>query len=281
MGTCSCAVVSGSVRRSSVRTRAGRCGSGRRIARRRWRPCGPRSTPASTGSTRRPSTGGAGPRRSSARRYAAGGTRSTILTKCGTVRRPDGSWAEDGSPAAVRADLEASLVRLGTDRVDVLQLHDPDPASPVEETVGRWPSWWPRARWVRSGSPTTTRSCCDGDTRWRRSPSCSTSGRSSTTRRRPTPCGGGAPRSARRSSRGRRWPRGSSSTGSTPRRPSRRPAPQLAVGVGGRCAAAGGGARRGRGGRAVAARARARMGAGDGVSDRRRPDAGGGAGPQR
>jgi aryl-alcohol dehydrogenase-like predicted oxidoreductase len=60
----------------------------------------------------------------------------TILTKCGTIRRPDGSWADDGSPAAVRADLEASLVRLGTDHVDVLQLHDPDPAVPVEETVG-------------------------------------------------------------------------------------------------------------------------------------------------
>jgi aryl-alcohol dehydrogenase-like predicted oxidoreductase len=60
----------------------------------------------------------------------------TILTKCGTVRRPDGSWAEDGSPAAVRADLEASLARLGTDRVDALQLHDPDPTVPVEDTVG-------------------------------------------------------------------------------------------------------------------------------------------------
>jgi aryl-alcohol dehydrogenase-like predicted oxidoreductase len=59
-----------------------------------------------------------------------------ILTKCGTVRRADGSWAEDGSPAAVRADLEASLARLGTDHVDVLQLHDPDPSVPVEETVG-------------------------------------------------------------------------------------------------------------------------------------------------
>jgi aryl-alcohol dehydrogenase-like predicted oxidoreductase len=60
----------------------------------------------------------------------------TVLTKCGTVRRPDGSWAEDGSPAALRADLEASLVRLGTDHVDVLQLHDPDPAVPIEESVG-------------------------------------------------------------------------------------------------------------------------------------------------
>jgi len=59
-----------------------------------------------------------------------------ILTKCGTVRRPDGSWADDGSPEAIRADLEASLIRLGTDRVDVLQLHDPDPGVPVEESVG-------------------------------------------------------------------------------------------------------------------------------------------------
>jgi aryl-alcohol dehydrogenase-like predicted oxidoreductase len=60
----------------------------------------------------------------------------TVLTKCGTVRRPDGSWANDGSPTAIRSDLEASLTRLGTDHVDALQLHDPDPAVPVEETVG-------------------------------------------------------------------------------------------------------------------------------------------------
>ena len=59
-----------------------------------------------------------------------------ILTKCGTVRCPDRSWAEDGSPEAIRADLEASLARLGTDRVDVLQLHDPDPDVAVEESVG-------------------------------------------------------------------------------------------------------------------------------------------------
>ena len=60
----------------------------------------------------------------------------TILTKCGTTRGPDGSWAEDGSAPAIRADLEASLGRLGIDRVDVLQLHDPDPSVPIEESVG-------------------------------------------------------------------------------------------------------------------------------------------------
>src|SRR5262249_10586093 len=60
----------------------------------------------------------------------------TILTNCGTVRRPNGSWGDEGYPAAIRADLAAGLVRLGTDRVDVLQLHDPDPSVPVEESVG-------------------------------------------------------------------------------------------------------------------------------------------------
>jgi aryl-alcohol dehydrogenase-like predicted oxidoreductase len=60
----------------------------------------------------------------------------TVLSKCGTVRRPDGSWTEDGSPAAVRADVEASLRRLRTDHIDVVQLHDPDPETPVEDTVG-------------------------------------------------------------------------------------------------------------------------------------------------
>jgi len=57
-----------------------------------------------------------------------------ILTKCGTVRRADGRVAEDASPASVRTGLQESLRRLGTDYVDVLQVHDPDPATPVEET---------------------------------------------------------------------------------------------------------------------------------------------------
>jgi len=57
-----------------------------------------------------------------------------ILTKCGTVRRADGRVAEDASPASVRTGLQESLRRLGTDYVDVLQVHDPDPATPVEDT---------------------------------------------------------------------------------------------------------------------------------------------------
>lgn len=41
-----------------------------------------------------------------------------------------------GRPQAVRERLEASLRRLGTDRVDHYQLHRPDPTTPLEETLG-------------------------------------------------------------------------------------------------------------------------------------------------
>jgi aryl-alcohol dehydrogenase-like predicted oxidoreductase len=55
-----------------------------------------------------------------------------LLTKCGTLPTPGGS-REDHRPDAIRADVEASLRRLRTDHIDVLQLHDPDPSTPVEE----------------------------------------------------------------------------------------------------------------------------------------------------
>lgn len=40
-----------------------------------------------------------------------------------------------GSAAYVRTAIEASLRRLGTDHVDLYQLHTPDPATPIEETL--------------------------------------------------------------------------------------------------------------------------------------------------
>lgn len=58
--------------------------------------------------------------------------RPVLLTKCGTLPRPGGGSLEDHSAGAIRADLDASLARLGRSYVDVLQLHDPDPATPVE-----------------------------------------------------------------------------------------------------------------------------------------------------
>jgi aryl-alcohol dehydrogenase-like predicted oxidoreductase len=56
-----------------------------------------------------------------------------VFTKCGTLRDP---LREDLRPESIRADLEASLRRLGTDYVDLLQFHDPDSQTPIEESWG-------------------------------------------------------------------------------------------------------------------------------------------------
>jgi len=58
-----------------------------------------------------------------------------LATKCGLVAGQDGI-GRDGRPEHVRAAIDASLRRLGTDRVDLWQLHRVDPDVPVEETWG-------------------------------------------------------------------------------------------------------------------------------------------------
>jgi aryl-alcohol dehydrogenase-like predicted oxidoreductase len=63
------------------------------------------------------------------------GDRPLVLTKCGTVPAATVS-REDASPASVRRDVEDSLRRLRVDRLDAVQVHDPDPAVPIEETWG-------------------------------------------------------------------------------------------------------------------------------------------------
>jgi aryl-alcohol dehydrogenase-like predicted oxidoreductase len=57
-----------------------------------------------------------------------------VFTKCGTMNDGLGGDYMDLSPDAIRRDLEASLRRLGMDHVDLLQLHDPDPDVPIEES---------------------------------------------------------------------------------------------------------------------------------------------------
>ena len=58
-----------------------------------------------------------------------------VASKWGhTVSLADGE--RGGDPAQIRARLEASLQRLGTDRIDHYQLHRPDPETPVAETLG-------------------------------------------------------------------------------------------------------------------------------------------------
>jgi aryl-alcohol dehydrogenase-like predicted oxidoreductase len=58
-----------------------------------------------------------------------------LATKCGLVVG-SGGIGRNGRPGHVRAALDASLARLGTDRVDLWQLHRVDPEVPVEETWG-------------------------------------------------------------------------------------------------------------------------------------------------
>jgi aryl-alcohol dehydrogenase-like predicted oxidoreductase len=60
-----------------------------------------------------------------------------ISVKFGALRDPDGGWGGyDGRPAAVKNFLAATLVRLGTDHVDIYRPSRIDPAVPIEETVG-------------------------------------------------------------------------------------------------------------------------------------------------
>jgi len=60
-----------------------------------------------------------------------------LATKFGNVRAPDGTFLGiDGRPEYVRACCEASLRRLGTDRIDLYYQHRVDPKVPIEETVG-------------------------------------------------------------------------------------------------------------------------------------------------
>jgi pyridoxine 4-dehydrogenase len=59
-----------------------------------------------------------------------------IATKGGLRRTSSGGWPEDGRPEKLRESCEGSLVRLRLERIDVYQLHAPDPSVPIEESVG-------------------------------------------------------------------------------------------------------------------------------------------------
>jgi aryl-alcohol dehydrogenase-like predicted oxidoreductase len=60
---------------------------------------------------------------------------SIVIATKGGLRNEGGLPARDSSPAALRHDLEASLRSLGTDLVDLYQVHWPDPATPIAETA--------------------------------------------------------------------------------------------------------------------------------------------------
>jgi pyridoxine 4-dehydrogenase len=59
-----------------------------------------------------------------------------IATKGGLTRTGPGEWPPDGRPEHLWEACEGSLRRLQLDRIDLYQLHRPDPKVPYEESVG-------------------------------------------------------------------------------------------------------------------------------------------------
>lgn len=57
-----------------------------------------------------------------------------IFTKCGTIRGGAEGWHFDLRPSMIRKEIERSLSRLQTDYVDLYQMHDVDPGTPVEDS---------------------------------------------------------------------------------------------------------------------------------------------------
>jgi aryl-alcohol dehydrogenase-like predicted oxidoreductase len=71
--------------------------------------------------------------------------RAFIFTKCGTIRGPGADDHMDLRPQTIREEIEESLARLGTDYVDLYQMHDVDPKTPIED------SWREIYRLIDSG----------------------------------------------------------------------------------------------------------------------------------
>ena len=78
--------------------------------------------------------------------YAIGGE-VFVCTKCGRKTRQDGTPYGDLRPRSIRAECEASLRRLGVERIDLFQVHwpDQDSGTPLEE------SWSAMAELVDEG----------------------------------------------------------------------------------------------------------------------------------
>ncbi len=99
-------------------------------ARRRW--CRPRSMQASCSLTRLTSTAAHEARNFSAARWDGAAT-AWSLRRFGMEVDERRRGAK---PEYVRQAVEDSLRRLGTDRIDLYQLHQPDPATPIADTLG-------------------------------------------------------------------------------------------------------------------------------------------------
>ncbi len=73
-----------------------------------------------------------------------------IFTKCARPWNPDGTIYSSLSPASLAGELESSLRRLGVERIDLYQIHWPDPKEEIEaawEAMARFREQG-KVRWV-------------------------------------------------------------------------------------------------------------------------------------
>jgi aryl-alcohol dehydrogenase-like predicted oxidoreductase len=61
--------------------------------------------------------------------------RAVLATKVGLEWTDDGKVYRNSTPARIQKEIEDSLRRLQTDRIDIYQVHWPDPLVPIEETA--------------------------------------------------------------------------------------------------------------------------------------------------
>lgn len=59
-----------------------------------------------------------------------------IVATKGGMERPDGRWVQNGRPEHLFRACDRSLKALGVDRIELYQLHTPDPKVPFAESVG-------------------------------------------------------------------------------------------------------------------------------------------------
>jgi aryl-alcohol dehydrogenase-like predicted oxidoreductase len=65
----------------------------------------------------------------------SGRRRDVVIATKGSIKYADGRYWSDASRRYLLEAAEASLRRLGTDYIDLYQVHMPDPKTPIEETL--------------------------------------------------------------------------------------------------------------------------------------------------
>ena len=66
----------------------------------------------------------------------SGPAESILVATKGGLTRPQGRWERNGRPEYLRRACDRSLKALGVERIDLYQLHAPDPDVPLAESVG-------------------------------------------------------------------------------------------------------------------------------------------------